>query len=101
MAYQKQKLGLLIEVDPRAARAEILKAYETAKASQRDAATELGCSETTLIRWIKLLDLQVTLLKLKKRAIKENWHHVNQTRGGRPPGSRNKPKAPAKKSKAA
>jgi hypothetical protein len=82
MAYKKNRIGALVDAAPATAREEILKAYEEAKCSQRDAAKALDCAENTLIRWIDALAMRPAIEKLKKRAAKEGWHHDHK--GGRP-----------------
>ncbi len=89
MAYTKHTLAALIEVDPKEAKAQICDAYTKAKASQRDAANVLGVAESTLIRWVRILDLAEAFAKIKRRAHREGWHHEqNQQSPGRPVGWR-------------
>ncbi len=86
MAYIKHPLAALIEVDPKKAASQILDAYKKGKASQRDAAKILGVAESTIIRWVKLLDLATALARIKKQAVREGWHHEMNTHGGLPEG---------------
>jgi hypothetical protein len=93
MAFQKHKLAALIDFDATAAADEIASKYRDAQASQKGAAELLECSEPTLIRWIRRLDVKLGKNKMTKRleaikaqALKEGWHHARNRMGGRPPG---------------
>ena len=98
MAYTKHTIGLLIEVNPTEASRQILEAYRKGKASQRDAAKILGVAESTIIRWVKLLELGDKLEGLKKKALREGWHHENNHLGqGQPVGGWPKKKSRTKK----
>lgn len=72
MSYRMKSL---IEVDPKAAAEEILRAFEKAKCHVGDSAELLGCQRQTFARWVKLLKLDKDLKRLAKRAEKEGWHH--------------------------
>lgn len=94
MAFKKHVLTSLVEVAPKEAAEKICAAYEQAKASQRDAAKLLGVAEATIIRWVKHLDLSDRFAKIKRRAIREGWHHENNRLAtGRPRGWSKKGKA--------
>lgn len=54
MAYVERELGLLVKLDPSKARARISGALATHKTQQK-AATALGVSRSSLLRWIKAL----------------------------------------------
>lgn len=99
MAYQKQDFASRIVVEPKEASAWIVEWYREAKCSQKATADKIGCSEATLIRWIRILDEKGTgirraLARAKRSALAEGWHH--RRKGGRPRRSRqNSPKGKA------
>lgn len=89
MAYTKHPMQALMQLDPKQAKAKLLEAYRAAGASKRGVAVALGCTEQTIQNWLKTLDLETAFARLKKRAIKEGWHHDHSRQGGRPKGSKN------------
>ena len=82
MAYRRQEIGLLAQVDPEEAKRRIVEALQASGCHRDEAASAMGCSKHTLWRWIVSLDLEATITKLEKRAVREGWHHGKR---GRPP----------------
>ena len=64
-----------IEVNPDAARREIIKAFTKAKCHYQDASELLGCKAHTLTRWARLLGIKDELEAIELRAEAEGWHH--------------------------
>ncbi len=88
MAYTKQEMTALIQVEPQEAKEQILAAYKKAKCSIHGAAEVLGCGERTVYRWMEMLNLTGAFAKMKQQALKEGWHHKNSRQGGRPVGTK-------------
>lgn len=83
MSYQKHKLAALMQLDPVAARVQIVAALESSGMHMEAAAQALGCAHNTMLRWIERLEIDVDALR--ERARDEGWHHDRH--GGRPLGS--------------
>lgn len=73
--YVRHKMLSLIDVDPAAAKKQILAAYRKAKCHTADAAKELGCNAHTFLRWVRTLGIDEELAALSRRATREGWHH--------------------------
>jgi hypothetical protein len=71
--YRKTRLSRLIEDSPDHARAEILAAYRLKGANLKASAAVLDCTYSTLIRWVKRLELGPALEKLSKVGADEGW----------------------------
>ena len=92
MGFVSHELTHRIELEPEKAAGVMLAAYQKAKCKARDAATLLGVTERTWIRWVQRLDealqkskkggMSERMGKLKERAYREGWHHKDV--GGRP-----------------
>lgn len=82
MARVNYKIAHLIHTDPNEAKNQILEALRTEKMHIGNAAHRIGCTHGTLLIWMKKLEMQKAVDKLKATALKEGWHH--EERGGRP-----------------
>lgn len=89
MAFLQHDFAARMVREPRAAAREILRRYQEAKCSQKQVALDMGCSEPTIIRWIKVLNekgtgIRARMVEMRKRALREGWHHNEGRKGGRP-----------------
>jgi hypothetical protein len=101
MPFVDHEMTHLLRTDPVKASARIVDAYRRAKCLQKGAAKILGTTAETLIRWIRALDgpsggkLRARLDRLKAEAKRQGWHHDRDKLGGRPRGSKSRPRAEA------
>lgn len=92
MAYVQHRLGAMILLAPQAAREEIIKKFREAGASRTGTARLVGVHNDTMRLWIRRLKLTEVLIQLEREAIAEGWHHGRNRMGGKPKGSKNRPK---------
>lgn len=69
------KMRSMIEIEPEAARKEMIDAFVKAKCHYQDASDIIGCKPHTFTRWARLLGIKEKLEKLEAKAEKEGWHH--------------------------
>jgi len=67
-------MASLIDVQPDEARKRILEAYAECGLQQGDAAALLNVAESTLIRWVKRLNMGPQVEKLRERARKRGTY---------------------------
>jgi DNA-binding NtrC family response regulator len=72
----------LIHIDPKAAGKRILAALKEEGMHKGNAAKRIGCAHSTLLVWIKQLELIEEIEKMTQTAVTKGWHHGNV--GGRP-----------------
>jgi hypothetical protein len=75
MAFVRHRLAALIEVDPQAARKEIVAAFWKARACRADAASLLGCRRSTFMSWVERLGIAAELDQIEAQSKFEEWHH--------------------------
>lgn len=101
MAYANHEINALITIDPDKARDLICEALRAAGMHKGNAAKDLSCTHSTLLRWIEKLNLDARIAKLMKVANKEGWRYNGRT--GRPKGTTIEngaaPRGPAKKNR--
>jgi len=56
MAYKDNEVGLLLKLSPKAAYDKVLVAYKRASGNTTHAAGRLGCTRSTLKRWVAALE---------------------------------------------
>lgn len=97
MAYANHEINALMTIDPKKAGDEICKALRKAGMHKGNAAKAIGCQHSTLIRWIKKLNLGKRIAVMLKQGEKEGWRYNGRT--GRPKGSTKKTRQVAVRSK--
>lgn len=85
MTYANHEINALITIDPAKAKDAICTALRAAGMHKGNAAKELGCTHSTLLRWIEKLDLAAEIAKLMAQAEKKGWRYNGRT--GRPKGA--------------
>jgi transposase len=70
VAYRRSAIGLKAIADPRAARVEIVAAFEAAGCDARAAAKRLGVTRRTFDRLVAALSLDERVLRLRRAARK-------------------------------
>lgn len=85
MTYANHEINALITIDPAKAKEAICEALRSAGMHKGNAAKALGCTHSTLLRWIDKLDLDAEIAKLMKQAEKKGWRFNGRT--GRPLGT--------------
>lgn len=83
--HPNHEISALIRVQPKEAAKKVLAFLKDAKMHKGDAARQIGCAHSTLISWIRQLELAPEIEKLEAKAKKDGWHHGRV--GGRPLGS--------------
>lgn len=83
--HPNHKISALIRIDPAAASKQLLDVLESKGMHKGEAAKAIGCAHSTLLAWIKQLNLFDKIAKLETTAIEKGWHHGRK--GGRPEGS--------------
>jgi predicted transcriptional regulator len=85
MAYANHEINALITIDPNKAKDAICAALRDAGMHKGNAADRLGCTHSTLLRWIAKLDLDARIEKMLKQAEKDGSRFNGRT--GRPQGA--------------
>lgn len=87
MAYKHDEVGELIRVDTTESRARasrlILAAVREAHGHQRNASDALNVAESTLIRWVRQLDLKAKIEGIRTRATKRGTYARGRPRKDR------------------
>lgn len=86
--YTSHQVHALILVDPSKASELILKALRKAKMRKGEAASSLGCSHGTFLRWIHRLGIEERIERLQAQALREGWHFEKPLPSGRTKGSK-------------
>lgn len=85
MTYANHEINALILIDPAKAKDTIFEALRSAGMHKGNAAKKLGCTHSTLLRWIDKLQLDAAIEKMLKQAEKKGWRYNGRT--GRPKGA--------------
>lgn len=81
MSYRMTELGVLVRLDPPAAKRAILNAYQAAGANLHAAAQALDVTARSLHRYVLALNLQGDLSRLRARAIRDGSAHRGRWEG--------------------
>lgn len=91
MAYANHELHSDIHFKPGKARKKILKVLRESGMHRGNAAKALGCTHSTFLRWVGLLDLSREIERMVEQAKKEGWYVEGRT--GRPAGAASRVKS--------
>jgi transposase-like protein len=97
MAYRKLQFSATVVASPREAASEIVSLYERCEANQQRVAKKIGCSEGTLLRWIRTLEtagtgivrrMEVVRARVSKSGVAtrppQGWHRRKAAEVARP-----------------